>query len=110
MRPLTQADRVAAFQAATRGFVRRLGARFESGMSDADLADALKDALGIFAGRCAPEQLHLTWQGAGLKIWASWHVHNHVREKPVFSGAETIAMAREVYGIPDPNNRQLPLL
>lgn len=108
-RTLTYADKVAAFQAATSAFARRFANRFAAGMTDAELGDALRDSLGIFGGRGGPGQVHLTWQGAGLKIWASWRIHNHVQEAPIFAGKATIAMAREVYGIPDYGNPQLPL-
>ncbi|NOX73861.1 MAG: hypothetical protein GXP03_09655, partial [Alphaproteobacteria bacterium] len=66
-------------------------------MSDDDLAQALQTTLGIFGGSGGPNQLSITYQGSGLKIWASWHVHNHVAEKPLFAGKATIAMARLVY-------------
>ena len=36
-------------------------------------------------------------------------VVNHVSEKPLFQGKATIAMARLVYKISDPNNRQMEL-
>lgn len=108
-RPLTQDDKVAAFRAATGVFVRKHADRIAAGMTDEELEAALRDALGSFAGRGGPGQMHLTWQGAGLKIWASWHIHNHVREAPIFAGRQTIAMAREIYGVPDSGNPQLPL-
>jgi len=79
-RTLTYADKVAAFRAATGAFARRFGDRFAAGMTDAELEDALRDSLGIFGARGGPGQLHLTWRGAGLKIWASGRVHNYVRE------------------------------
>ena len=31
-------------------------------------------------------------------------------DKPLFEGKATIAIARRIYGIPDPNNRQLSFL
>ncbi len=107
--PLTQDEKVAAFRAATSVFVRKYAERFAAGMTDATLEAALRDSLGIFGGRGGPGQLHVTWRGAGLKIWVSWHVHNHVQEKPIFEGARTLAIAREVYGICDPENSQLSL-
>ena len=55
----------------------------------------------------ARNQLSITYQGSGLKIWAGWHVINHVTEKPIFEDKATIAMAREVYGIHDPADNQL---
>ena len=55
------------------------------------------------------DQLCITYRGSGLKIWASWHVHNHVAEKPLFADKATIAMAREIYGIADPEDGQMRL-
>lgn len=107
---MIHADKVAAFQAATGAFARRFANRFAAGMTDVELTDALRDSLGIFGGRGGPAQMHLTWQGVGLKIWASWRVHNHVQERPIFEGAGTVAMAREVYGISNPENSQLSLI
>jgi len=57
-----------------------------------------------------PGELSLTYQGAGLKIWISWDICNHAATKPTFEGKSTIAMARLVYGIKDPADRQLALL
>lgn len=108
-RPLSQADKVAAFRAATIGFEHHFGNRFAVGMTDQELAAALEMSLGIFGGSGGPGRMNITFQGAGLKVWASWHIHNHVQEKPLFSGTATIAMARDVYGIPDPANCQLSL-
>jgi len=109
-RLLTQAEKVAAFMVATGPFARTLNRDNPPAMTDDELAAVLQDTMGIFAGRAAPGQLHLTWQGAGLKIWASWHVHNHVTEAPAFKGLATIAMARECYGIQRLGDRQMRLL
>lgn len=46
----------------------------------------------------------------GLKIWGSWQGINHVQDRPLFEGRATIAMAREVYGIRDPADRQMSFL
>lgn len=109
MRPLSQADKVAAFKAATRSFKRDHHELFESGMTDRELTEALGASLGIFSGGCGPGTMHLTFQGAGLKIWASWHIHNHVEEQPLWSGRQTVATARLLYGISDPSVAQLSL-
>ena len=106
---LIEDDKVAAFRVATASFARSIDLDAPAPMTDAQLAAALQNALGIFSGRAAPGQMHLTWQGAGLKIWASWHIHNHVVEAPLFAGAATVAMARAYYRIPDPANRQMSL-
>lgn len=106
MRPLTHADKVAAFKAATTAFLRDHGHRFTSGMTDVEIEEALRHSLGAFAGRCGPDALHITWQGSGLKIWASWHIHNHVQEPPLFTGRLTVAMARDTYRIRDAESPQ----
>ena len=42
-------------------------------------------------------------------LWAAWEWPNHVTDKPLFQGTATIAMARQVYGIRNPENQQLAL-
>lgn len=109
-RPLTEADKREGFIRATGGFSgaeTRWAERAARGLTDADLAEALAYELGIFGGSCGPGMLHLTFQGAGLKIWISWEIQNHVTTKPAFEGKSCIAMARLVYGIKDPAEKQL---
>jgi hypothetical protein len=111
-RPLTDADKREGFLRATGGFSgaeRRWAERAARGMTDAELAKALAFELGIFGGSCGPGELWLTYQGAGLKIWISWEVQNHVKTRPTFEGRSTITMARLVYGIKDPSNAQMSL-
>jgi hypothetical protein len=111
-RPLSDADRREGFMRATGGFSRSKelwAERAARGMTDAELADALAFELGIFGGSGGPAMLCLTFQGAGQKIWISWETHNHVTMKPTFEGKATIAMARLVYGIKDPADKQLAL-
>lgn len=113
MRLLTEADKRKGFMRATGGFSgakARWAERAARGMTDTELAEALYKEIGIFGGSCGPGELWLTYQGAGLKIWISWEVHNHVTTKPTFDGKSTIAMARLVYGIKDPFERQLSLI
>lgn len=107
--PLSWDDKVAAFKVATASFARSIRPGAPAPMTDEELVAALQNAMGIFSGRAAPGQMHITWQGAGIKIWASWHIHNHVTEAPIFRGAATLAMARECYGIHRPGERQLAL-
>ena len=61
-------------------------------------------------GSGGPDSFSISYQGAGLKIWASWEGINLVTDKPIFESRATIAMARHVYGIPNPDDRQLSLL
>ena len=79
-------------------------------MRDDELKSALEMALGIFGGSGGPNKLSISFQGAGLKIWGGSHVVNHIQEKPLFAGAQTVATAREVYQIPNPNDQQMRLL
>lgn len=111
-RLLTDADRREGFIRATGGFSgakTRWTERTARGMTDAELAEALAFELGIFGGSCGPGMLHLTFQGTGLKIWISWESHNHIAMKPTFEGKATIVMARHIYGIKDPADKQLAL-
>jgi len=107
--PLTPDEKAQAFRQATSGFERYFAEQISRGMSDAELAAALKQSLGIFGGSCGPGELAISFQGAGLKIWASHEIHNHVTTKPVFQGIATVHMAREIYRIPDPTDAQMPL-
>ncbi|NSY37543.1 hypothetical protein [Leisingera sp. ANG59] len=79
-------------------------------MTDSELTKALEDTLGIWGGSCGPGLMDVVHQAAGLKIWGGWHFVNHQVEKPLFSGAATLKMAREFYGIENPDDPQLPLL
>ena len=78
-------------------------------MNDKDLEAALEHSLGIFGATGSRDSLHVTYKGAGLKIWGGWHIVNHVQDAPLFQGKATVAMAREVYGIADPEDGQLSL-
>lgn len=111
-RLLTEEDKRKGFLRATGGFSgakARWAERAARGLSDADLIEALAYELGIFGGSCGPNDLWLTFQGAGLKIWISWESQNHYTARPIFEGKTTIAMARLVYGIKDPADQQLAL-
>lgn len=101
-RLLTDAEKRFGFIRATGAFsgaTNRWAERAARGMTDAELAEAPTFELGIFGGSCGPSELWLTYQGAGLKIWISWEIQNHVTMPPTFAGRATIAMARLVYGI-----------
>jgi len=108
-RPLTVADREWIFRRATAALPRKYPEAIKDGLTDAQLKAALKYILGIFGGRGAPGELSFTVMGAGLRIWGGWRTVNHVIEPPLYAGMATIAMAREIYGIVDPDNPQLRL-
>ena len=107
---LSPSDRELIFREATKTFVHRYSDRFQDGMSDGELWRALQESLGIFGGSGGPDRPSVTYQGAGLKIWGAWSVVNHVTTKPLFSHGATVAMARVVYGIGDPEQAQMSLL
>jgi len=107
--PLTQEERAEVFKIATRGLVYHYGDQFQTGMTDKELRTALEQSLGTFGGCGGPDRLSVSFKGSGLRIWGGWYVVNHVIEKPIFAGAVTIAMARLVYGIADPDNDQFVL-
>lgn len=108
-RPLPEKDKEAIFRIATTSLPKRYGSEIRNGMSDDQLAQALNATLGIFGGSGGPGRLSVSFTGTGLRIWGGWHVVNHVTEKPLFAGKATIAMARRVYQITDPNNKQMEL-
>jgi hypothetical protein len=108
-RPLTAADKITAFRIATRGFPKHFAKEIRAGMTDAALEDALGRTLGIWGGSSGPGELDVSFQGSGLRIWASWGFHNSQQAKPVLSGRATVALAREVYGIRDPQDQQMRL-
>ena len=108
-RAFTDADKTKVFRIATRRLPAVCGDKRTSGMTDEELTEALKLVLGEFGGCGGPETYSITFAAAGLRIWGGWQVVNHVLEKPLFAGKTTIAKAREVYGITDPNDKQLNL-
>ena len=109
MRELTHSDKMEAVRIATSGLTRRFGDELAEGVTDDRLRELIKEALGIFGGCGSRDRLHVSHQGSGLKIWASWHIHNHVLDKPIFEGERTLRVVRELYGISDPSNGQMSL-
>jgi len=105
----TEADKTEVFRIATRRLPALCSEKLKSGMTDAELEEALKLVLGEFGGCGGPDTYSVTYAAAGLRIWGGWHVVNHVLEKPLFTGKATVAKAREVYGIVDPTDDQLNL-
>jgi len=111
--PLSQDEKRKAFLTAVCSFQNakaRWAQRQATGLTDEQLEDALKQELGIFGGSTTHDgSPSISYQRAGLKIWAGWCIINHCSEKPLFEGKATIAMAREVFSIADPENNQLRL-
>jgi hypothetical protein len=108
-RELTKADKHDCFRKATRNLPVRYASAIVAGMTDQQLEEALEEVLGIFGGSSAPGERSVAFTGAGLRIWGGWHIVNTVTEKPLFAGRATIAMARQVHGVIDPNKKQIDL-
>lgn len=108
---LSEDNKLAAFLKATNGMAGandRWIERAATGMTDEQLAKALAFEMGE-GGSGGPDSLWISQNGAGLRIWASWEVQNIHSAKPIFEGKATIAKAREVYGIANPEDNQLSL-
>ena len=109
-RALSQADKEVVFRTATRALPNWYADKITDGMSDSELNAALEKVLGIFGGSSGPKRLDVAHQAAGLKIWGGWHIANHHTETPLFQGSQTLAMARYIYRISDPDDAQISLL
>lgn len=108
-RPLSAEEKVAAFKVATDYFARRLTEHGNCPMDDFTLEAMLRKAMGVRDMRYSPGKLHVSWKGSGLRIWATRSIHDFHDGPPLIAGARTLAMAREVYGIPHPGDAQLSL-
>ena len=111
-RPLTEADRVDAFRRATGntcGAEDRWAERAARGRTDDELRADLEYEIG-WGSSSGGDSPSLDFRSSGLRIWASWiHVCPANHGKPIFQGAATVRMAREVYGIKDPTDTQMGL-
>ena len=108
--PLTHAEREAAFRIATRSLISWYGDELKRGVTNDRLRELLGKALGVFGGSCSPGRLHVSYQGSGVKVWASREMHNHSILKPILQGEKTVGMARDIYAIPNPADDQLKLI
>lgn len=99
-RPLTRSEREWVFRRATQGFEG----------SAARWAPHTKTDLTVLGGSGGPGEISIAFPGAGLKIWGGWETPITVTDAPLFEGAATIAMARETYGVRNPDDRQLAFL
>jgi len=70
-KPLSPDEKALAFRRATSGFPKHYADEIERGMSDKELEAALHKTLGIFGGSGGPHCIDVSFQGSGLKIWAS---------------------------------------
>ncbi len=110
---LTQNDIRVAFISSVhifQGARDRWEARVKTGLTDAQLAEALHYEIGLEGGSSALNNRLATHHlGAGLKIWASWEDINIHKTPPILQGQQTINMARTAFGIKDPSDKQISL-
>lgn len=113
VKPLAPIDKRNAFvHAVTRysGSRERWERRRHTAMNDSELSEALRYELGIAGGASAAGTTpSVSYQGAGLKIWADWRYANPHLSAPILQGCATVAMARDVFGIQQPNDHQMEL-
>jgi len=105
---LDEAAKLRAFRRVTcsmAGARERWAERARTGMTNAQLAEALQFEIGV-GGTCD----HEFWiEHSYMNIWVAGPEGGVDRSHPTFSGAFTIKTAREVYGIADPSIPQLGL-
>ncbi|TVZ39755.1 hypothetical protein P886_4163 [Alteromonadaceae bacterium 2753L.S.0a.02] len=114
MSTLSMEDKRKAFYLAVTSFQgseARWESRAQTGLNNAELLEALRYEIGIAGGRSGcRDKLNVSYQGAGLKIWASRAGRNCVvSDKPILQGEATLKMAREVFSIANPDEEQLDL-
>lgn len=106
--PLTPDEKQYAFLVATRFFDERYGDTASQGMTDEQLTKALQDGLGRRVIWGGPGRMSGACQPDGLKIYAERNPFE-VSTRPIFAGRTTLAMARVLYNIPDPDEVQQSL-
>jgi len=106
-RDLTAEDRLYVFKRCTGNFLHYVG---EGPKTDAEVSEALSRSLGIEGGGGSPDSPDYHYRGAGLRIWGGWTYPNSRTDKPLWAGAATVAMARQVYGIKTPEEFREPTL
>lgn len=107
---LTEEEKAFALRIATnsmQGSRERWAERIATGLTDQQLARALEYELGSFGSRDR-QGIGVTFQGSGLRIWADRCMGNRSRP-PILEGQRTVSFARRIYGISDPDDRQLVL-
>jgi hypothetical protein len=113
LKPLTEAEGKEIFRRATGSFSgsnERWQERAQSPMTDEEVAKALRYEIGIEGGSGGPNMMWVHQRGNGLKIWGHLEYQNPYMDKPLWTAASTVAMARKVYGINTPENWQQPSL
>lgn len=106
--PLTRDEKEHAFFIATRFFDEHYFENKRCGLSDEELTQALQKGLSVRRSWGGPGRFSGTCDPNGLKIYAG-RCPLTVGSKPIFEGSVTLAMARALYDIADPNEAQQSL-
>jgi hypothetical protein len=111
---LTPDEKPWAFRRATNsmsGSDRRWTERATAGLIDEQLAEAVRYELGQYGGSSGHANgLAVEHESSGLKLWAGRGAAHRHSTPPMCAGPATLRLAREVYGIKDPNGTQMSLL
>ena len=92
------------------GSKERWQQRKETGLNDEELYEALRYALGTEGGSSGSDMISIHYSSSNLRIWASWECCYPIEKKDLIcEGKKTVAMARELLGISDPNLDQLSM-
>ena len=103
MKPLTQQDKIEVFKIVTRS-IRHYADQYQKGITDDALKQLLSTVMGIAGGFSGHDHLpSVSYQGSGLKIWASHDGLPLSTQKPFISGNMSLKWARQAYNIPYPN-------
>jgi hypothetical protein len=105
MTELTAEERLRIFKRATHTFSCWYKDKIKNPLTDEELEALLKSGLRI-SGGTFPGDMSFWANGAGLRIWGSRGICMSEKGKPLFQGKQTIAMAREIYGIANPDVAQ----
>jgi hypothetical protein len=108
--PLSPDDKARALRLAAEsmeGAPKRWAERVGTGQTDDQLARALEYEFGAMGG-CSRHDIGVTYQGNGLKLWADRCIGSR-SQPPILEGQATVRLAREVYGIADPEEKQMGL-
>ncbi|WP_024772930.1 hypothetical protein [Aquimarina macrocephali] len=74
MRILTENDKITVLKRVLEGSSKRQEEwenYAQKGLSDTELEQFIKQILGIAGGSGCRDSIHVSYQGSGLKIWAS---------------------------------------
>lgn len=89
---------------------RRWAERVRTGLTDEQLADALKYELGDAAGFYGDDNaVNVECESNGQRIWASHGMPYRHTAEPMCQGKATLRLAREAYGIADAKEKQMAL-